>query len=57
MIKITKKLIKEIISLDNPTLQDIEILKDYICIGLHNKDNSLLFYKALVRYNQIEDKR
>ena len=53
MIKITKKLIQEIIKIDNLTIQDIEILKAFIARGLHNKDNSKLFYKALARYNQI----
>ena len=55
MIKITKKLIKEIIRLDNPTSQDIEILSLYIAKGLHNLDNSKLFYLALRRYNYIKE--
>ena len=52
MIKITKKLIREIIKIDNITLQDYEILKNFIQLGLHNQDNSNLFYQALKKYNQ-----
>ena len=54
---ITKKLIKEIIQLDNLTLQDIEILKNYIFKGLYNGNNNKIFYRALKKYNQIEDKK
>ena len=55
MTKITNKLIKEIIQLDNPTLQDIDILKQYIALGLHKVSigNSKLFYKAIQKYNQV----
>jgi len=55
MIKITNKLIKEIIRLDFPTLQDIDILKQYIALGLHKASvgNSKLFYQAIQKYNQL----
>jgi len=55
MIKITSKLIFEIIYSDNLTLQDIEILKQYIALGFHKTsiDNSKLFYRAIKKYNQV----
>ena len=50
-MKITKKLITEIINIENPTLQDINVLYEYIFIG--NKkiwnDNKLL-NKAIIKY-------
>jgi len=55
MIKITKKLIKEILRLESLTLQDIDILKDFIARGLNNLDNSKLFYQALKKYNSINN--
>ena len=54
MIKITKKLIKEIIKIDKPTSQDIDILGKYIANLLQKRQNfTKLDYQALSRYNQL----
>jgi len=55
-MKITKKLIKEIIQLHNSTLQDIEVLKDYISLCLHSKYDDKLYYEAIKKYNLWSDR-
>jgi hypothetical protein len=58
MIKITRKLINEIIKLNNPTDEDLNVLKRFIEPGLLKsiiiKEDKLLL-KALKKYNEISE--
>ena len=54
-MKITKKLIKEILRLENLTLQDIDVLKNFVTQGFHNRSYDKLFFKALKLYNITQE--
>ena len=51
MIKITNELINEIIKMDNPTSQDITVLREYLVIS--NMDTKLAF--KVIKYLNLKN--
>ena len=56
-MKTTKALLKEIIKMNNPTSQDIKVLREFVYNCLRDKKDNNLFHKAIKKLNIVKNNK